>query len=49
MNTSQNDARLAALAEDCDDHAMQAMLVDAWTGEARWVCEGCGADCGEAE
>jgi hypothetical protein len=48
-STAQNDARLAHLAKDCDGHAMQAKLTDPDTGQARWACEGCGADCGAAE
>lgn len=33
---------------NCEDHRNQTKVQDPFTGEWTWVCEGCGADCGEA-
>lgn len=32
----------------CENHRNQAKVQDPFTGEWVWVCEGCGADCGQA-
>lgn len=32
----------------CENHRNQAKVQDPFTSEWVWVCEGCGANCGEA-
>lgn len=46
MNSTENPNN-PTTTPDCDDHARQAAIVDPFTGDERWVCQDCGADCGE--